>query len=286
MWVDGQSFWYYLVTYVFFEARVRDGDHPVRNAGRGDVARLQGQGEVRRRAHPLRPDRAILAARGCPAHHRAPRRQEIGRDVLVPRRDLLGVLHARGAGGLSIHLGAAARARSRASPTSGPRSRRCASLAQLFGDCGRRCASARSACISACTSAATSARTSSTPCSPTSSCSRCCGTVVDGVQSTWAGWRSRSCSRWSLRSALCLRFHPAPSYRIAVVLFAVGVDRLRCAVRDPACTELWWYLRWWSWSPASAAARSTTFRGASTTTWRTSTKSSPAGAAKARSPAS
>ncbi len=61
--------------------------------------------------------------------------------------------------------------------------------------------------------------------------------------------------------------------------------RHRCCSTSPAsstsrgCSSRWW-------SQVSGAARSTTSRGASTTTCPTSMKSSPAGGAKARSPAS
>ena len=42
---------------LLLRAGVRDGNHPVRNPGRGDVAQLPDQGEVRGRAHHLRSDR-------------------------------------------------------------------------------------------------------------------------------------------------------------------------------------------------------------------------------------
>ena len=94
---------------LLLRARVRDGDHPVRNAGRGDVARLPDQGEVRGRAHPLRADREHRGDVAARRDHRAARRQGIGGHVPLPRRDLLGVLRVRGARRVPVHLGAAAR---------------------------------------------------------------------------------------------------------------------------------------------------------------------------------
>ena len=62
MWIDGQPFWYYLVTYVFFEVVYAMELIPVRDAGGGDVTGLQGQGEVCRRAPSVRPDIAAILA--------------------------------------------------------------------------------------------------------------------------------------------------------------------------------------------------------------------------------
>ena len=101
--------------------------------------------------------------------------------------------------------------------------------------------------------------------------------TLDGVRAADRGGRVHI---W-----LCLRIHAAPSYRIALGLFAVGVigfaTLYRVGVRDLVVVS-----RRRCWSPASAAARSITFPGASTTTCPTSMRSSRAAGAKARSPAS
>ena len=57
---------------------------------------------------------------------------------------------------------------------------------------------------------------------------------------------------------LCLRIHAAPSYRIALGLFAAAVVGI-AALYVAGVTNLHWYLRAWSSSRASGAARSTTF---------------------------
>ncbi len=67
MWIDGMSFWYYLVTYVFFEVVYAMELIPLRNTGRGDVAGLQGQGEVCRRSHSVRPGRRDSGGRPAAA---------------------------------------------------------------------------------------------------------------------------------------------------------------------------------------------------------------------------
>ena len=145
---------------LLLRAGVRDGNHPVRNAGRGDVAQLPDQGEVRGRAHPLRADRQHRRDVAARRDHRAARRQGIGRHVPLPRRDLLGVLRVRGARRVPVHLGAAARGDREHRAARRPTVRRSTSSPICSRSSGRRCASARSACISACTSAAISARTS------------------------------------------------------------------------------------------------------------------------------
>ena len=229
MWVEGQSFWYYLVTYVLLRARVRDGDHPVRNAGRGDVARLPDQGQVRRRAHPVRADRQHRGAVAAGRDHRPSRRQGLGRHLPLSRRHLLRVLRAGRARGLPVHLGTPARARSRTHRPSARRARRSQASTQLIRrSVARRCASARSACTSACTSAATSARTSSMPVFVVLHRIRARGHGGHHVEHQHLAWPSRSCSRCSSPSGLVLRIHPAPSYRIA-----------RRLVRAPAWSACW-----------------------------------------------
>ncbi len=205
---------------LLLRAGVRDGDHPVRNARRGDVAELPDQGEIRRRTHHLRTDRQhrrAMAAGGSSSCSSA----------------------ARSHASTFLYLGVCSRCSSCSwrwpsiySPGSGraTRSQDTTSRRQAVrssatsASCSRisrpRCASARSGCTSACTSAATSARTSSTACSPTSSRSRWRAAWSPPRMINHRHGRSRSWSPWCSPSGWRCAFIPAPSYRIAVTLFA------------------------------------------------------------------
>ena len=234
MWVDGQSFWYYLVTYVLLRGRVRDGDHPVRDARGGDVARLQDQGEVRRRAHPLRPDLAILAGLCCPAciiatrARTRPTRSSISASIF----SVIFMFVA-----LAVFLFTWERPREEIASTTdrGGRSRRSRNLdAAVRGPVRPRCASARSACTSACTSAVTSARTSSTPCSRTSSCSRSAARwsplrtiTTDGVRAAGLGDAHHLAVPAPASRAVVSHCGLAVRRRRArlLTLYALGVDR-------------------------------------------------------------
>ena len=100
---------------------------------------------------------------------------------------------------------------------------------------------------------------------------------VDGDARSWSRWASPSgCACASTpRLRIASRSACSPS--------ASSASLALYSRASP--TSAWYPAPWWS-SPASGAARSTTFRGASTTTCPTSMKSSPAGGAKAHSRAS
>ena len=128
---------------LLLRARVRDGDHPVRDARRRDVARLQDQGEIRRCAHHLRPDRQhrrAVAARvssSCGSAARNP-----------PSTSCTSASCSRcsscswRSACLPIHLGAAAR-RNRRHRTSHRERSPFSNLQQLFEDLCRHTAHSR-----------------------------------------------------------------------------------------------------------------------------------------------
>ncbi len=107
MWIDGMSFWYYLVTYVFFEVVYAMELIPYETLAAEMSPDYQREGEVRRRTDFVWPGGCHSRGRAARAHHRS-LRQELGGDVLLSRRDLLGDLHAGGARRVHVQLGTAA----------------------------------------------------------------------------------------------------------------------------------------------------------------------------------
>ena len=124
MWVEGQSFWYYLITYCFFELVYAMEIIPYETLAAEmspnykTKAKFAGAriicGQIANIAAMWLPG-VIIAQLGG---------KESGAHVPLPRRHLLGVLRVRGARRVPVHLGAAARGDRRAFDLRDPADRR------------------------------------------------------------------------------------------------------------------------------------------------------------------
>ena len=285
MWVEGQSFWYYLITYCFFELVYAMEIIPYETLAAEMSPNYQTKAKFAG-ARIICGQIANIAAMWLPGVIIAQLGgKESARHVPLPRRDLLGVLRVRGARGVPVHLGAAARG-DRQHRAARPTDRRSRNLEQLFEDLW---ATLRIRAFRLHLGMYLGGYISQDVLNAVLSYIIAfvfLGLGRHGVLDHHLDGDARSCSPWCSRSGSRCAFIAAPSYRIALGLFGLGILGFAALYVTGVRRHLRGILRRrWS-SPASAAARSTTFPGASTTTCRTSMKSSRAGGAKARSRAS
>ena len=161
MWVEGQSFWYYLITYCFFELVYAMEIIPYETL----AAEMSPNYKTKAKfagARIICGQIANIAAMWLPGVIIAQLGGKESADTFLYLGVIFSVFFVFVALAVyPVHLGAAARGDRRASR---PRDAEQLAVHVTSPSCsttsGRRCASARSACTSACTSVATSARTS------------------------------------------------------------------------------------------------------------------------------
>ena len=159
MWVEGQSFWYYLITYCFFELVYAMEIIPYETL----AAEMSPDYKTKAKfagARILCGQIANIAAMWLPGVIIAQLGGKESGDTFLYLGVIFSVFFVFVA--LAVYLFTWERPREEIASIA-PRDRAVAvprDQRSCSRTCGRRCASARSACISACTSAATSARTS------------------------------------------------------------------------------------------------------------------------------
>ena len=222
MWVEGQSFWYYLITYCFFELVYAMEIIPYETL----AAEMSPDYKTKAKfagARIICGQIANIAAMWLP-----------GVIIALPRRQGIGATPSCISASCSRCSSCSWRWRSICSPGSGrsseipaadlgPMKSPFTNLTQLFEDLGRHAAHPRVPAASRHVP-----RRLHQPGHPERRVVVHHRVRVPGLgrhrfARSPPGWRSRSCSRWSSTIWLALRIHAAPSYRIALGLFAIGI---------------------------------------------------------------